>query len=285
LIALGFLGKESTAAVTSNQPSQVDAGLVIVKPDEVKTKAQPHTGRKEIWTYTAVVLVAERRYVFAEATPQGLWEQLAGLLCGLGVAEGRRQLLVLGNGSAWIRAWFEALKLPGKAMILSWDHLGKRCYEWLSAVGCTKRRRQEIEKHLLGLLWEGRVDAAVRWLRACRAEIRHPRQIDKLIDYLEDQRPYIPDYKGRRAAGLWIASDRVEEFDNWSVSLRRKHRGTGWTTEGVLALAALETARRNGELDAWRKRRQLPAWRLPDPQRRVARGKSGAPSEQRSEIF
>jgi len=41
---------------------------VIVEPYEVKTKAQPSTGRKEVWTYTAVVLVAGLRYAFAEAS-------------------------------------------------------------------------------------------------------------------------------------------------------------------------------------------------------------------------
>jgi hypothetical protein len=34
----------------------VDQGFVVVEPDEVKTKAQPSTGRKEVWTFTAVVL-------------------------------------------------------------------------------------------------------------------------------------------------------------------------------------------------------------------------------------
>ena len=41
-----------------DEPREVDPGYVIVEPDEVKTKAQPSTGRKEVWTYTAVVLVA-----------------------------------------------------------------------------------------------------------------------------------------------------------------------------------------------------------------------------------
>ena len=48
---------------------------MIVEPEEVKTKAQPSTGRKEVWTYTAVGLVAGLRYAFAEATSEGLWLQ------------------------------------------------------------------------------------------------------------------------------------------------------------------------------------------------------------------
>ena len=52
---------------------------MIVEPDEVKTKAQPSTGRKEVWTFTAVVLVAGLRYAFAEATAEGLWLQVSAL--------------------------------------------------------------------------------------------------------------------------------------------------------------------------------------------------------------
>ena len=75
---------------------------MIVEPDEVKTKAQPSTGRKEVWTYTAVVLVAGLRSVFAEATAEGLWLQVSALLLQLGVLNGERRLLVLGDGAAWI---------------------------------------------------------------------------------------------------------------------------------------------------------------------------------------
>ena len=68
-----------------DKPRAVDDGFVIVEPDEVKTKAQPSTGRKEVWTYTAVVLVAGLRYVFAEATADGLWLQVSALVLQLGV--------------------------------------------------------------------------------------------------------------------------------------------------------------------------------------------------------
>ena len=82
---------------------------MIVEPDEVKTKAQPSTGRKEVWTYTAVVLVAGLRYALADATAEGLWLQVSALLLELGVLGGERRLLVLGDGASWIRTWFEGL--------------------------------------------------------------------------------------------------------------------------------------------------------------------------------
>ena len=46
----------------------------------------------------------------------------------------------------------------------------------------------------------------------------------------------------------------------WTPTIHR-----GGTQQGVLALAALEAARRNGELDAWRRDHALPERALPEP--------------------
>jgi hypothetical protein len=269
-IATGFPGCEPAFPVAEDEPRAVDEGFVIVEPDEVKTKAQPSTGRKEVWTYTAVVLVAGFRYAFAEATAEGLWSQVAALLLELGVLGGERRLLVLGDGAAWIRAWFEGLGIPLKAMVLCWWHLRKRCYESMSSAGGPKDRRRAFEKELLGQLWKGEVDAAIELLRGALEWVRNRASVEELIGYLEKRRAYIPDYEQRRRAGLWIASTRVEKYNDWAVSARCKHRGMSWSPQGVLALAALEAARRNGELDEWRRLRALPERALPEPIRKAA---------------
>ena len=87
-IATGFPGCEPAFPVAKDEPHAVDEGFVIVEPDEVKTKAQPSTGRKEVWTSTTVVLVAGLRYAFAEATAEGPWLQGSALLLQLGVLSG-----------------------------------------------------------------------------------------------------------------------------------------------------------------------------------------------------
>ena len=263
--ATGFPGCEPAFPVAQGAPRVVDEGFVIVEPDEVKTKAQPSTGRKEVWTYTAVVLVAGLRYAFAEATAEGLWLQVSALLLELGVLSGARRLLVLGDGAAWIRTWFEGLGISFKAMVLCWWHLRKRCYESMSSAGGPKDRRRAFEKDLLGKLWEGKVDAAIELLRGALEWVRNPTAVEELIGYLEKRRAYIPDYQQRQRAGLWIASTRVEKYNDWAVSARCKHQGMSWSPEGVLALAALEAARRNGELDDWRRDRVLPERALPEP--------------------
>src|SRR5271157_5895814 len=158
-IATGFPGCEPALPVKADGPRGVDEDFVIVEPDEVKTKAQHSTGRKEVWTFTAVVLVAGFSCAFAEATAEGLWLQVSALLVDLGVLRGERRLLVLGDGAAWIRTWFESLGISLKAMILCWWHLRKRCYEQMSSAGGPKDLRCVVEKELLGQLWEG------KWIR------------------------------------------------------------------------------------------------------------------------
>ena len=269
-IATGFPGCEPAIPVANDEPRAVDEGFVIVEPDEVKTKAQPSTGRKEIWTYTAMVLVAGLQYAFAAATAEGLWLQVSALLLELGVLRGERRLLVLGDGAAWIRTWFESLGISSKAMILCWWHLRKRCYEQMSLAGGPKDRRRAFGKELLGQLWKGDVDAAIQLLRAALAWVRNPGSVEELIGYLEKRRAYIPDYEQRHRAGLWIASTRVEKYNDWGVSARCKHQGMSWSPQGVLALAVLEAARRNGELEGWRRDRALPEQALPEPLRNAA---------------
>jgi len=268
--AMGFPGCEPAPPAAIDQPRDVDPGWVIVEPDEVKTKAQPSAGRKEVWTYTAVVLVAGWRYAVVDATAAGLWLQVGALLWELGVLRGERLLLVLGDGASWIRTWFEGLGIVAKAMIVCWWHLRKRCYQQLSAAGGPKDRRRALEEAVLGQLWEGKVDAAVALLRGALEWVRNPPAVEELIEYLEKRRGYIPDYQQRQRAGLWIASTRVEKFNDWAISERCKHRGMSWSPQGVLALATLEAARRNGELDHWRQGRELPERALPEPPRKVA---------------
>jgi hypothetical protein len=269
-VATGFPGCDPAFPVAQDKPRMGDEGFVIVEPDEVKTKAQRSTGRKEVWTYTAVVLVAGLRSALAEATTEGLWLQVSALLLELGVLSGERRLLVLGDGAAWIRTWFESLGISPKAMIVCWWHLRKRCYEQMSSAGGPKDRRRAFEKELLGQLWEGKVDAAIELLNGALEWVRNPAAVNELIGYLEKRRQYIPDYQERQRAGLWIASTRVEKFNDWAVSGRCKHQGMSWSPAGVLALAALEAARRNGELDGWRQDRALPERALPKPARKAA---------------
>ena len=266
-LPLGFPGSQVTAAaVAREEPRQVDAGCVVVQSDGVITHAQAHTKQKRLQTYTAVVLLAGLSWHFAAATPQDLIVEVAGLLAALGVHEGKRRLLFLADGARWIREWFEGLRVKDKAMLLCWYHLVKHTQQLLSLACRGRPHRRAVEEPVLHHLWHGRVKEAVDLLRQSREQMKKPEALDELAGYLEARQPYLVDYAARQAAGLWIASNRVEKFNDQAISARCKHQGMAWTQAGVEALARLQAAKRNGELASFRRQGELPRWHEPQLQ-------------------
>jgi hypothetical protein len=264
---LGLPGSKATAqAVARAQPRQVDPGWVVVQPDGVITHAQAHTGRKQVQTYTAVVLLAGLSWQVAAARPQELITEVAGLLAALGVPQGKRRLLFLGDGARWIREWYEGLQAEGKAMLLCWYHLVKRSEQLLSLACRGREHRAAVQGPVLHHLWHGRADEALALLRQAREQMKKAEALDELVGYLEARKPYLADYAARQQAGLWVASVCVEKFNDHAISGRCKHRGMAWTEEGVEALARLQAAKRNGELATFRKRGELPEWQEPQLQ-------------------
>jgi len=255
----GFPGATPGEAVVEDQPRQVDPQTVMVQADEVVVHAQPSTGMKQIKVYTAVVRAQEQTWYFVAEAAQTLIHQVGALLAWSVIA-GRWRLLFLNDGARWIRDWFDRLRVPHKTMILCWYHLAHRVRDGLSMACRGRKHRDEVAEEVLGHLWEGRVAEALAVLGRRRGEMRCVVALRQVVEYLEHRRPFLPDYAARRAAGLWIASTRVEKFNDWSVTQRCKHRGMDWTRDGVVALAALEAARRNNELTYWRQHRALPAW-------------------------
>jgi Uncharacterised protein family (UPF0236) len=263
-LPLGFVaGDYGPWSVPLEEPRQVDPGCVMVQFDEVVAHAQPTTGYKRVQAYTAVVLLEGHSWHLAAGTPGELARQAAGLLAEMGVHRGEYRLLALCDGASWIRQWFEALALPDKGMILCWYHLAKKVYQQLSMACRGRQHREEVQQEVLAQLWNGRADWALELLQSRREQMKNQEALEELIGYLQSKKGYMPDYAARQQYGLWIASTRVEKFNDWAVSERCKHRGMAWTQEGLLALAVLEAARRNGELDAWRQQGELPAWELP----------------------
>jgi len=256
----GFPGAPGAEAIDPEQPRRVDPDTVMVQADEVVVHAQASTGMKQIKVYTAMVRTAVRSWYFAEENAQAVIYLVGALLAVLGVHQGRRRLLFVNDGARWIRDWFEALPVKAKTMILCWCHLAKRSLSCLYMACHGRKHRETVYAEVMSHLWEGRVDEAPAALARRREEMKCRVALKELVEYLQDRRPYLPDYRARREAGLWIASNRVEKLNDWAVSQRCKGLGMDWTREGVLALAVLESARRNGELPSWRRSRRLPVW-------------------------
>jgi hypothetical protein len=268
---IGFPGGPTDPPeVERDRPREVDPDVVLVELDEVKVQAQAHTGRKQVLVDTAVVMIAGMCRHFAAATGPQLGYQVGALLAALEVHRGSRSLLVVADGARWIRDWFGGLGVRGGAMIVCWYHLAKRCQQDLSRACRGRDHRGAVAAAVLGALWHGRVEGAIEALRSRTGEMKDIAALEGWIGYLEVRRAYLPDYEARQRAGLWIASNRVEKFNDWSVSARCKHQGMEWTEAGVVALATLVAARRNGELAAWRAQHRLPPWGIKKGRKKVA---------------
>ena len=107
----------------------------------------------------------------------------------------------------------------------------------LSGLGLPKEERKLLERQILGHLWKGDVTRAIEELKALLPRCRVPSRVEELIDFLIRKRSWIGDYEGRHLAGLWIASTRVEKWNDVAISDRCKRRGMSWTESGVLAMA------------------------------------------------
>jgi hypothetical protein len=137
-------------------------------------------------------------------------------------------------------------------VILDWYHLEKKCSQLTSLALKGKTIRNEVLEHLRALLWDGRVEAAIKYLSEIEPErIKDAAQLEQLKGYLERSRPHIPCYSVRKKLGLRNSSNRGEKQNDLVVSERQKHNGMSWSETGSAALASLATAAQNQEVLPW----------------------------------
>jgi hypothetical protein len=144
-------------------------------------------------------------------------------------------------------AWFKPFQF-----ILDWYHLDKRCKEYLSMALKGRTIRNQFLEELMPLLWHGCLDDALSKLQKINpAHIKNQEYLDKLSDYFERNRPYIPCYSVRKQLNLANSSSLGEKANDLIVSQRQKHNGMSWSVSGSVALATLAALVRNGEADTW----------------------------------
>lgn len=143
-------------------------------------------------------------------------------------------------------------------IVLDWYHVNKKVKERLSMGMKGYRLRNPFLEKLNPLLWLGKVDAAILLIRGIPPDqIKSQEHIEKLIEYLERNKPYIPCYSMRAKLGLRNSSNRGEKSNDIVVADRQKHNGMSWSKEGSVSLAAICAAENNGELMNWVSSRSL----------------------------
>ena len=142
--------------------------------------------------------------------------------------------------------------LGSKRILLDWFHLQEKCEKELSTALRGRQVRNRVLDHLLPLLWLGRVDAAIDYLRTLGAEtLKTGQSVDLLVGYFERNRAYIPCYALRKQLGLRNSSNRGEKANDLCVAERQKHHSMSWSPKGSVALASVVTLQHNREAAHW----------------------------------
>ncbi|MCL4522135.1 MAG: hypothetical protein M1415_11285 [Firmicutes bacterium] len=150
-------------------------------------------------------------------------------------------------------AWFGS-----KRILLDWFPLKVKCAKELSTRCRGAKIRNAVLARLLTLLWRGRVDAAIAYLRDLDPEkIKAEQSVETLIGYFERNRDHIPCYALRKQLGLRNSSHRGEKANDRCVAGRQKHQGMGGSKTGSVALASVVTLSRNQPLIRWSQTHRL----------------------------
>ena len=149
--------------------------------------------------------------------------------------------------------WFNNI-----GIILDWFHLVKKCKEQLRMAMKGRVVRNEVLEQLLPLLWHGLTDKAIALIEEtdCR-QIKNQVVLEKLVEYLHRNKPYIPCYAIRKQLGLRNSSNIGEKMNDLIVSERQKHNGMSWSKPGSVALASVTALKRNKETKRWFEKREL----------------------------
>lgn len=137
-------------------------------------------------------------------------------------------------------------------IILDWFHLEKKCKEQLSMAMKGRIVRNAFLEQLLPLLWLGLTDKAITLIEEMQPnQIKDNSIIEKLVQYLDRNRPYIPSYAIRKELGLRNGSNLGEKMNDLIVSNRQKNNGMSWSKSGSVALASVTALKRNFETKKW----------------------------------
>ena len=88
-------------------------------------------------------------------------------------------------------------------------------------------------------------------------QIKNQAVIDKLVEYLSRNKPYIPCYAVRKKLKLRNSSSIGEKMNDLLVSERQKHNGMSWSKDGSVALASITALKVNQEYSNWFEKREL----------------------------
>jgi hypothetical protein len=140
-----------------------------------------------------------------------LWQVPAFLLSN---ALTDRHLIVFVDGQRSLHQvlWIVLGVVRNWQLILDWYHLEKKCRENLSLALKGRAIVKEVLEELMALLWDGRASSALTYMAQLKpSQIKSATELERVMDYLERQRPHIPCYTVRQKLGLCNSSVKLTE--------------------------------------------------------------------------
>ncbi len=208
--------------------------------------------RKYVHNTIAHIAKADQAYTLNGGSTTKVLCYLIGFILNNNLTGNRLQFYTDGhkslNASILTRfKWFTNI-----GIILDWYHLEKKCKEQLSMAMKGRIVRNDFLGKLMPLLWLGLTDKAITLIEEMESsQIRNQNILDKLVQYLDRNRPYIPSYEIRKHLGLRNSSNLGEKMNDLIVSERQKHNGMSWSKPGSIALASITALKRNREAKNW----------------------------------
>jgi hypothetical protein len=206
-----------------------------VSIDDVGVKKQKETGRssekkrkeKREYAHNTIAHVEKEdsRYILNGSSTEQVLKVLVAFLLYNGLFKGHYlQFFVDGTRSLQgailnIFQWLTHVRI-----ILDWYHLKKKCEYELSLVLKGSKIKKAVFERLLPLLWLGKVDAAIEYVRNISPEnFKNGQSVERLVGYFERNREYIPCYALRHKLKLRNSSNKGEKANNLCVASRQKH--------------------------------------------------------------
>ena len=241
-------------------------GCCYISIDDIGVRFQKekrdanYTKKKKFIENTVIHIQADnQQYTITAIGMKNAFVRLVAFLFDNHLLEGYR-LVFFTDGASVIRDYIEKyFSFRQHSIILDWLHLKKKCNEFLSmCLKGSKEDKAEIKRHLVSILWTGRIDKAIKYLETLKlASIKNANKVTELKDYLNRKSPNVTCYALRHELNLRISSNRVEKANDIVVATRQKHNGMSWSKVGSGALAIITAARINGELDDWMATREI----------------------------
>lgn len=167
------------------------------------------------------------------------WTIQMALCCWFSAQYGnvRLPIIAITDGAKDIRLRLTSVFGGQIIIILDWYHLNKKIWTLMTMIGQNKTQKLEDGKNIVHLLWEGRTDEAIQYLKNITPKNKEKHA--ELITYLENHKTEIINYKKRKQANKTIGSGRAEKGVDMVVAYRQKNKPIAWSQNGSYALSSL----------------------------------------------